>query len=576
MTGPVRMALPVLLFLPALLVAADLELSAEVDRKTVALGERLLLTVTATGPNVTGLPQPALPVLTDFKLVGTAWGGFTSDAASDSGDSRRTAGFVYTLEPRRTGSLTIGPVRLTYQGTTCQTQPIAVRVVPAGDSVPPLERWADANGVELECTVDRSSVFVGEQVQVTYRLFSRNRVGGALMKDVPALNGFWVAEANDTSDLQWLPTTRAGQACSVAVVRRATLFPVQPGNLAVGRMTLAGVVAVAGGLFKGMQTPFTVSSVPLSVNVRPLPDSGRPADFAGGVGRFDLTARLSGNQTRNGEPLTLEVRVSGTGNIGTIGEPQVRVADGVKLLAPVAEQEVTRAGGRVQGTRTYSYSIIPRADGLNIVPAASMSFFDPEGDTYYMLRTEGTAFVAAGVDDSGPVVERGPRTGPSSTDITYIKRSFSRTMPVVGSPLWSSLFYPLGVFVFIAGAFVGRHRRRLESDRGYALRSRAGRLVRKRLRESARRLAVGDERGYYAALALAVVGYAGDRFNVEAAGLTGDELRSALSSQGVDAAVVSRVLGFSSRCDVARFSPGAAGLLPDEALLLARSIIESL
>ena len=153
---------------------------------------------------------------------------------------------------------------------------------------------------------------------------------------------------------------------------------------------------------------------------------------------------------------------------------------------------------------------------------------------------------------------------------------FSRTMPVVGSPLWSSLFYPLGVFVFIAGAFVGRHRRRLESDRGYALRSRAGRLVRKRLRESARRLAVGDERGYYAALALAVVGYAGDRFNVEAAGLTGDELRSALSSQGVDAAVVSRVLGFSSRCDVARFSPGAAGLLPDEALLLARSIIESL
>ena len=570
------MALPVLLLLPALLVAADLELSAEVDRKTVALGERLLLTVTATGPNVTGLPQPALPVLTDFKLVGTAWGGFTSDAASDSGDSRRTAGFVYTLEPRRTGSLTIGPVRLTYQGTTCQTQPIAVRVVPAGDSVPPLERWADANGVELECTVDRSSVFVGEQVQVTYRLFSRNRVGGALMKDVPALNGFWVAEANDTSDLQWLPTTRAGQACSVAVVRRATLFPVQPGNLAVGRMTLAGVVAVAGGLFKGMQTPFTVSSVPLSVNVRPLPDSGRPADFAGGVGRFDLTARLSGNQTRNGEPLTLEVRVSGNGNIGTIGEPQVRVADGVKLLAPVAEQEVTRAGGRVQGTRTYSYSIIPRADGLNIVPATSMSFFDPEGDTYYTLRTEGTAFVAAGVDDSGPVVERGSRTGPSSTDITYIKRSFSRAMPIVGSPLWSGLFYPLGVVVFMAGTFVGRHRRRLESDRGYALRTRAGRLVRKRLRESTRRLAAGDERGYYAALALAVVGYAGDRFNVEAAGLTGDELRSALSSQGVDAAAVDRLLDFSSRCDVARFSPGAAELSPKAALALARSIIERL
>jgi hypothetical protein len=100
--------------------------------------------------------------------------------------------------------------------------------------------------------------------------------------------------------------------------------------------------------------------------------------------------------------------------------------------------------------------------------------------------------------------------------------------------------------------------------------------VRKRLRESTRRLAAGDERGYYAALALAVVGYAGDRFNVEAAGLTGDELRSALSSQGVDAVAVDRLLDFSSRCDVARFSPGAAELSPKAALALARSIIERL
>jgi hypothetical protein len=515
-------------------------------------------------------------MMADFKLIGTMWGRFVSDTASDSGASQRTVGYVYTLEPKRTGSLTIGPVKLVHEGTTYATQPIAVRVVPAGDSVPPLERWADANGVDLACTVDRSSVFVGEQVQVTYRLFSRNRVGGVVMKDVPPFTGFWAAEVNDTSGLQWLPTTRGGQPCSVAVVRQATLFPVQPGNLAVGRMALAGVVAVAGGLFKGMQAPFTVSSSPLSVNVRPLPDAGKPAGFASGVGKFAMTAGLISDRTRNGEPVTLEVRVSGTGNIGTIGEPQVRVADGVKLLAPVVEQQLGRAGGRVEGTRTFSYSIIPRADGLNIVPATSMSFFDPEGDSYYTLRTECTTFVAAGVAGSGASDEDGSRAGLSGTDITHIKRSCSRVVPAVANPQWSGLLYPLGLVVLFAGVFVGRHRRRLESDQGYARRSRAGRLVRKRLRESARRLAAGDEHGYYAALALAVVGYAGDRFNVEAAGLTGDELRSALSSQGVDAAVVSRVLGFSSRCDVARFSPGAAELSPRAALALARSIIESL
>jgi hypothetical protein len=72
------------------------------------------------------------------------------------------------------------------------------------------------------------------------------------------------------------------------------------------------------------------------------------------------------------------------------------------------------------------------------------------------------------------------------------------------------------------------------------------------------------------------MGYAGDRFNIEVTGMTGDELRTALGGRGVDAAVVSRVLSFSSRCDIARFSPGATGLPPEEALAIARGIIESL
>lgn len=570
-------ALPASLLLGSgLATAAGIELSAEVDRTTVALGERLVLTVTVTGPSVTGTPQPRLPVMTDFKLVSTARGGFTSDSTSDGEAPRRTVGYVYTLEPRRTGALTIGPLRLTDEDTTCETEPIPVRVVAAGDSVPPLVRWTDADGVELACAVDRSAVYVGEQVQVTYRLFSRNRVGGVIVKDIPAFNGFWAAEVNDSGDLKWQPTTHAGQPCSVAVVRRATLFPVEPGDLAVGRMTLAGVVAVAGGLFRGMQTPFTVSSTPLGVTVRPLPDSGKPADFGGGVGKFALTAELSGTRTRNGEPLALRVGVSGTGNIGTIGQPLVRVVDATKLPAPIVEQQVGCQDGRVRGTRTFTYSVIPRADGLNIVPATSMSFFDPEGDTYYTLATEQTTFVAAGATRDPATRWLGSRGELPGADIVHIKRSYTRVPRAVANPWWSGLFYPLGMVVLFAGAVVGRHRRRLETDRGYALRFRAGRRLKNRLRESARRLATGDERGCYASLASAVVSYAGDRFDVEVAGMTGPELRAALCRRGLGPAVVNRVLDFLSRCEVARFSPGTAAFSPKEALDLARDIISAL
>ncbi len=572
MTGAVRMVLPAaLLLVPVLVGAAGLDISAEVDRSTVALGERLLLTVTATGTDVKGLPQPRLPRMTDFKLIGTLWGGFTSDPGSDSGHSQRTVGFVYTLEPKRTGTLTIGPFSLTHQGTSYQTQPITVHVVAAGESVPPLERWTDANGIVLSCSVDHSSVFVGEQVRVSYTLFARTRVGGVMMKDAPGFTGFWAAGLNDTTGLDWFATTCRSEPCSAAVIRQAVLFPTQSGTLTIDKMTLTGVVAVSGGLFKGMPAPFTVSSTRLRIIVKPLPDAGRPVDFGGGVGDFTLTAGLSADKSEKGEPLALQVKVSGAGNIGTIGVPQVSAADGVTLLGPEVHLAMD-SSGRTRGTRAFEYSVIPRANGLNVVPAISMSFFDPRRESYYTLTTKRVEFVATGVTGTRP----DSRAGLPGTDILHIKPSCSRLATAVANPWWAWLFYPFGIAVFLVGAVAGRLRHRLESDRGYALRSRAGRLARARLRESERLLAAGDERGFYAALARAVMGYAGDCFNVEVTGMPDRELRPALVGQGADAAVVERLLDFSSRCDRVRFSDGTAGLSPAEASELARRVLSDL
>ncbi len=124
---------------------AELDVTAGVDRTTVALGERLLLTVTATGPNVSGLPQPRLPRSADFTNHGSMWGRFTSDSGAGDKTRQQTVGFVYTLEPKRTGTLTIGPVSFTHEGTIHQTQPIVVHVVAAGTELH--ERSEDAEDV---------------------------------------------------------------------------------------------------------------------------------------------------------------------------------------------------------------------------------------------------------------------------------------------------------------------------------------------------------------------------------------------------------------------------------------------
>jgi len=160
------------------------------------------------------------------------------------------------------------------------------------------------------------------------------------------------------------------------------------------------------------------------------------------------------------------------------------------------------------------------------------------------------------------------------SDIAHIKSSGALRQPGGAGLDW--VFYPLGLAVIAAGAVLGRHRRRLEQDRGYARRTRSSRLVRKRLAEAERLLKKGSRAEFYAALHRAVLGYAGDRFNLEVTGMTGDEIRLALERNGVDGAVVNQLLDIASQCDAARFSPGMATCSPADTLELARAVLERL
>jgi hypothetical protein len=132
------------------------------------------------------------------------------------------------------------------------------------------------------------------------------------------------------------------------------------------------------------------------------------------------------------------------------------------------------------------------------------------------------------------------------------------------------------LLLLAGGLVVGRHRRRLEQDRGYARRTRSSRLVRKRLAEASRLLEQNKEREFYAALDRAVLGYVGDRFNIEAQGMTGDELREELRRRGVDEDAVGALLDLIKDCDAARFSPGMAQCSPGQTLARAQQMLEEL
>jgi hypothetical protein len=592
--GYVLSVLSVLL-LPAF--AAELNFSADVDRTTVGLGEQIQLTVTVEGTNIGGAPRPRLPALADFSQLGSTSSQSTSISLINGRmTQQQTISFIYFLSAKRVGDLTIPPCELDFKGTTYQTQPIAITV--SKESQAPSQsrqqqqqspfgllgraqpRSSGRGNVLLTASADRTSVYQGEQVTVTFVLYTQAQVGDLGIKDMPGFTGCWVEKLFDAKELNWRNATYSGQRYSAATVKQVALFPTQSGEVKIDKMTVSGQIVVSGGFFFDSAEPFEASSDPITINVKSLPEAGKPQDFSGGVGDFKVTAALSGDSSVGGEPLTLTVNIAGTGNIGLVGEPQLAPLSGVKTLSPETKQNTRTSDGRVAGERTFNYPLIPTADGKFVIPEIEMGFFNPKTGGYYTQTTPRLEFVATGATGKTPLadVESGVKT--LGTDILHIKPTLGRAFVI--SPysfplsLWSWFFYPAGIAVLGIGIVLGRHRRKLEQDRGYARRTRSSRLVKKGLAEAAKLLARGDEREFHAALNRAVVRYVGDRFNIESTGMTGDQLQAELAGRNVDAATVSSLLDLIASCDAARFSPGMTRCTPQETLEKARTVLEKL
>jgi hypothetical protein len=577
-----------------------LNFSADADRTTVGLGEQFQLTVTVEGTNIGGAPRPQVPSMDDFDLLGSTSSQSTNISFVNGRMTQQNSiSFIYFLSPKRVGNLTIPAFKLAFKGTTYETQPIAITVTKESQAPPPSQqrqqqspfgfpgppvrsqtRGSGRGSVVLTASADRTSVYQGEQVTVTFVLYTQTQVGDLGIKEMPGFTGCWAEKLFDAKELNWRNATYNGQRYSAATVKQVALFPTQSGEVKVDKMTVSGQIVVSGGFFFDSAEPFEASSDPITINVKPLPEVGKPQDFSGGVGDFKVTAALSGDSSVGGEPLTLIVTVTGTGNIGLVGEPQLVPLSGVKTLSPETKQNTRTSDGRVAGERTFNYPLIPTADGKFVIPEIAMGFFNPKTGSYYTQTTPRFEFVATGATGKTPLLEAESGVKTLGTDIQHIKPACHAETPLASrqSPLaflgW--FFYPVGIVVFGIGIVLGRHRRKLEQDRGYARRTRSSRLVKKGLAEAAKMLVQGNEREFHAALNRAVVRYVGDRFNIESTGMTGDQLQAELAGRNVDPATVASLLDLIASCDAARFSPGMTRCTPQETLEKARTVLEKL
>jgi Flp pilus assembly protein TadD len=302
----------------------------------------------------------------------------------------------------------------------------------------------------------------------------------------------------------------------------------------------------------------------VDVEVLPLPASGRPADFDGAVAEnLKISARLDRTQVPEGEPITMTVTLSGSGNVRTFSKPRLPELPQFKVYDADSKTEV-RNLDRVLGTRTYEIVLVPRGPGEFTIPPVRLSYFDTYGDAYKTLETDPFEVV------STPVAVTAQGNGldlPADqqeievvgTDIAHIRTD----VPVSDDlkPLYARGFFlffvPLPLFALGLAVVVQRRREHLAANVALARSSRARKVAHKRLSQAEKLMAAARHQEFYAEAQRALLQYVGDKLNVAAVGLTHDVLRQKLADTGASHEAGEELVRLLEHCDAARFAPGS-------------------
>lgn len=586
------------LLLAAPLGAQEIEFDASVDRTRIGQSEPLQLTLRiVSDENLQHVPAPTLS-LDGFHVEGPS---VSSRIEMVNFSTSFTRELTYRLFAKRQGKMRIGAASITIGGKTYQTQPINIEVLRtarrgnSGSAGSAGGAFNIDDHLFVQARSDRQRAYVGQQVTLDFDLFYRVQLHNVGFKEIPTFAGFWIKELFVAQQLQSHREVVNGVTFNVAPLRRVALFPTSAGKQIVERMAVSCEIPAgrsqrrsllddffASDPFFGRTQSALLQSEPVEIEVLPLPDEGRPAEFTGAVGRFALSADAQPTHVQAGDPVTLRVEVSGVGNMAAVQVPNIQITEGIKLYEPTVQEEEQIANGNYGGRRIFEYILIPETGGVMEIPAVRFAYFDPSVERYITLKSAPIYIHSDGaVEQNG-----GEGYGLSRKDIEAVGSDIRHIKPDASALGHGTALYASGLFWVLQAslplAFLGlvllqRHRERLRGDVAYARRRRARGEASKRLERADVLLEEGDSGAFYGELQRAVLAFLADRLNIAAAGLTAEACEEALLARGIDEETIDALRTWLARCDYARFAQGVGGRADmDDARAQAERLITSL
>ncbi|MEO6521320.1 MAG: BatD family protein [Mucilaginibacter sp.] len=559
---------------------------AQVSKTQVATGEvfEVQFTLNASGDKFTP------PNFAGFQVVGGP--NQSQSMSSINGQVTQSVSIGYDLVADKVGTFTIGSAYIVINGRPVSTKPIVITVVKGNpqaqqrqqqqqqaqspfDNTPPDAPGADMKkNIFMRAVIDKSRVYLGEQITLTYKLYTRVSLVANDLDKAPDLNGFWSQDVNKNQqqNIPWKMEVYNGQRYNVAEVKQTILFPERAGNLTIDPLAMTFVVRKALPARDVMEQMFggrtedvkiKVASPPVTVHVQPLPEAGKPASFTGAVGTFAIEGTVDKRELKANEALNYKLKITGSGNIKLLKEVNINPPTDFEKYDPKITDAVTESIKGVSGSRELAYLMIPRHEGTYTIEPVQFSYFNPKTNKYVTLTTPVFPIkVNKGTDAAGNVTSLAPADQRDikmlAKDIRYIKSS-SPDLYNEGEAFFGSAGYwlllLLGPLAFI-GAFAFRKRtEEFNSDIVKVKNRRAAKLAAKHMANAGKEMQAGNTKAFYEAVSKGLYGYLSDKLNIPAADLNQENIAAELKLKGVSDALIKNMTDTLDLCEMARFAP---------------------
>ncbi len=546
---------------------AQVSFVVKASKKTLGINERLRIDFEMNEDGDNFVP----PSFKGFNVVG----GPNQSVSNSWINGKRTYSktYSYFLAPKSQGTFTINQATIEIDDQVYKTTPLKILITEAVTK-PKDGNNADyvaSENVHLIAEVSKTNPFLNEAITVVYKLYVSNDVSITRSwqeLDTPKFQDFWSQYIEEKGEQQIYGTTYKGKPYRYVILRKAVLYPQKTGQLIIEPLTLDIPIDVEGnnrdifGRRRMTRVNRTISAGKRIINVKPLPIEGRPDNFSGAVGNFNLSVSSNKTTLDANEAIELNIRVKGIGNLKLFKLPSLTLPSSLEVYEPVRDNKVAISSRGMNGFISDTYTIIPQYKGTYPIRPVTFSYFDVTSNEYKTIISDEIVVKV----QNGPVPNQLPEVNKklskenvlslANDQFKYIKTSTK--FIYINSPVffktfkfWCLFGIPF-VFIPIIILIGNTRRKRLNDIEGRRYRI-ATRLAKKYLSEAKNN--IGKQEFFYDSLERALHNYLKAKLAIVTSEFSKEKIIELLSDRKVEENVVSDFEGLLKSCEFARYTP---------------------